>query len=328
MKVIHIPTEISGQMGMMCEALKNEGHQVNGYNWFHSYLNYKNHIIPTDAYELYKHIIPLMNFADVYHFHNGNTFTVNGEELPYLTGNGKKLVMHHWGNDVRTVKMVNQLNPYPLPPSYNSDESIHEKLKYLSKYIDTAIVQDYEMVPYVKDYYARVHVVPLICLADRFEVSYPAHDRVKPIIVHAPTNQAFKGTKHVHEAIEVLEQQGYQFEYKKIENVSHDQALEMYKEADIIIDQLLCGTYGVLSVEAMALGKVVIANIREDVRSHLPNHFPIVSGKPETLVEVLKPYIENAQLRYETGKQSRAFVETFHNAELIAKSLEQIYKTV
>ncbi|MDQ0207864.1 glycosyltransferase [Alkalicoccobacillus murimartini] len=325
MKVIHVPTEISGQMGMICDALRKLGHQVSGYNWFHTYLNYEGKVTPTDAYELYKHLLPLINHAEVCHFHNGNTFTIKGEELPLLKELGKKLVMHHWGNDVRTVKKVKELNPFPLPPSYNTDEYIHERLTYLTSYIDTAIVQDYEMVPYVKDYYKHVHVIPLACNAQEFVPHYPPVTKEKPLIVHAPTNQAFKGTEYVHSSIDHLEYQGYNFSYKKIEQLSHKEALELYKEADIIVDQLLCGTYGVLSVEAMALGKVVVANIREDVRSHLPADFPIVSATPETLSEVLKPYIEQPQLRYETGKRSRAFVENFHNADLIAKNLEHIY---
>lgn len=77
---------------MMCDALKKRGHQVNGLNWFHTYLNYKDHIVPTDAYELYKYLLPLSQFADVCHFHNGNSFTVKGEELPYLKELGKNLL--------------------------------------------------------------------------------------------------------------------------------------------------------------------------------------------------------------------------------------------
>lgn len=313
-------------MGMMCDALRKNGHQVSGFNWFHTYLNYQDNIVTTDAYELYKHLLPLVNFAEVCHFHNGNSFTVKGEELPQLKKLGKKLVMHHWGNDVRTVKAVNELNPYPLPPSYNTDEYIHERLMYLTQFIDTAIVQDYEMVPYVKDYYKNVHVVPLICQSEKFTPHYPSVEKTRPLIVHAPTNQAFKGTKYVHEAIDRLKLEGFDFEYKKVEQLSHKEALELYKEADIIVDQLLCGTYGVLSVEAMALGKVVVANIREDVRSHLPEDFPIVLAKPETLYDVLKRYIINPVLRHETGKQSRLFVESFHNADEIAKNLEVIYE--
>ena len=54
------------------------------------------------------------------------------------------MVMHHWGSDVCSVEMVNRLNPYPLPPTYYSDEEIHKQLTNLSQSINTAIVQDFE----------------------------------------------------------------------------------------------------------------------------------------------------------------------------------------
>jgi len=52
MQIIHAPTEIAGQMGILCEGLRTKGHYASGYNWFNSYLQYKGKIINTDAYEL------------------------------------------------------------------------------------------------------------------------------------------------------------------------------------------------------------------------------------------------------------------------------------
>ncbi len=92
MRIVHAPTEIAGQMGILCEGLRGEGHQVNGYNWFHTYIKYNSRIVNTDAYELYRHLIPLTKNTDVFHFHNGGTFSVQGTELPYLATQKKKNV--------------------------------------------------------------------------------------------------------------------------------------------------------------------------------------------------------------------------------------------
>ncbi|MCM3761872.1 glycosyltransferase [Alkalihalobacillus oceani] len=325
MRIVHAPTEIAGQMGVLCDELKRRGHEVNGYNWFHTYINYKNSVVHTDAYELARHLVPLAKNSDVFHFHNGNTFSVEGLELPALKLQNKKMVMHHWGNDVRTDQAVKRLNPYALPKSYYSDEEIDHRLKRLSTYIDTAIVQDYEMVPYVKDYYKSVHVVPLACKVDSFVPRYPRVDQSNPLIVHAPTSREFKGTVYVQAGIEQLKGRQLPFRYQPVENMSHEQALATYGEADIIIDQVLCGTYGMLSVEAMALGKVVVAYIRDDVRAQLPSNFPIVSTAPEKVADTLEELLRNPQLRNEIGQKSRRFVEEFHDVRLIAEILEKIY---
>ncbi|QOY34208.1 glycosyltransferase [Anaerobacillus isosaccharinicus] len=326
MKIVHAPTEIAGQMGMLCEGLRSKGHEVNGYNWFMNYLKYTEHIVSTDAYELMKLVDQVTDYSDVIHFHNGNTFLSNNNDLPYIANKNKKMVMHHWGNDVRTVKMVSETNPYSLPPSYLTDEEIHKSLTHFSSYIDTAIVQDHEMLPYVKEYYKNVHVLPLACNTKRFEARFPSPDNKIPKIIHAPTNREFKGSTFVDAAITTLKKESnLQFDYQKIEKLSHAQALKMYLEADIIIDQLLCGTYGMLSVEAMAMGKVVVAYIRDDVRLAIPEYLPIVSATPSTLDEVLRILIKDPVSRYNIGVASRRFVEAYHDTSIVVDKLCSIY---
>ncbi|SNR85343.1 Glycosyltransferase involved in cell wall bisynthesis [Anaerovirgula multivorans] len=325
MQIVHAPTEIAGQMGILCEGLRAKGHYSSGYNWFHSYLKYRGRIMNTDAYELSKLINTLDKYSDIIHFHNGNTFFRQYLDLSYLHEAGKKIVMHHWGNDVRSMAKVRQLNPYALPSSYLSDEEIHNNLSMLSKYIDTAIVQDYEVYPYVKDYYKTVHVLPLACKINDLPVSYPDISKKIYKVIHAPTNRSFKGSVYVEAAIHKLKQ-NTEFIYQAIENMSHEEALQAYREADIVIDQLMCGSYGMLSVEAMAMGKVVIAFIREDVRKNFPVDLPIVNSKPETVYEVLSGLINNPSSLAQIGRASREYVLKYHEMGVVTDQLCKIYQ--
>lgn len=325
MKIVHTPTEIAGQMGIICKELRKKGHHAAGFNCFHTYLNYKGDIINTDSFEVMKELDFLVSNTDIFHFHNANTFMQDFADLPILKGAGKKMVMHHWGSDVRKEEMVRSLNPYPLPPTYYTDAEIHNQLTIMSQYIDTAIVQDYEAYPYVKDYYKNVHVLPLACNFKDFKVAYPSVKNTNPVIIHAPTNRAFKGSDYVEAAINQLQGKAA-FTYQVLEKLSHEKALAIYRNADIIVDQLLCGTYGMFSVEAMAMGKPVVAFIRDDVRSHFPAELPIVQATPETLADVLLELIQNPQRRYELGVAGRQYVEKYHSAERVANELEKIYQ--
>lgn len=328
MKILHAPTEIAGQMGMLCEGLREKGFDVNGYNWFLSYLNYNSHITNTDAFELTKIMDQIIDYSDLIHFHNGNSFLQNNTDLPLIAKKNKKMIMHHWGNDVRTVQMVTKMNPYALPPSYLSDDDIHRKLSFITSYIDTAIIQDYEMLPYVNEYYKQVHILPLACNTKKIPVRYPSPDNHIPSIIHAPTNRTFKGSVYVDAAIIALNKEpDLQFVYKTIENMSHAEAIKMYLDADIIVDQLLCGTYGMLSVEAMAMGKVVVAYIRDDVRQSIQKDLPIVTAKPESLAETLKELIKDPIKRHQIGIESRKFVEEFHDTSIVIDQLASIYKS-
>lgn len=325
MHVLHAPTEIAGQMGVLCGGLRSLGVKTSGYNWFQSYIQYNENIINTDAFELAHFGRYLTNNADIIHFHNGDSLTVGHCDLPALKAMGKKLVMHHWGGDVRTKWRNQALNRYELPDSYFPDEEIDRHLRFLSTYISTAIVQDYELYPHVNDYYEHVHVLPLACNIKSITPHYPDPQRSVPIVLHAPTNREFKGSAYVEKAIQQLKP-SVDFEFQLIEHLSHAKAMDLYRQGDILIDQLLCGTYGMLSVEAMALGKVVVAYVRDSVIAHLPEDFPIVVATPETLVDVLRPLLQDARLRNEIGVKSRAFVEKFHSADRVAKQLLDIYK--
>lgn len=325
MNIIHAPTEIAGQMGILCKELRKKNHNVAGFNWFHTYLSYKGDIINTDGWELLKELDFLIKKSDIIHFHNANTFIQDFEDLPLLKEQGKKMIMHHWGSDVRTVKMVSKLNPNPLERTYYTDEEIHQQLTILSKYIDTAIVQDYEAFPYVQDYYKNVIVLPLACNIENFQVAYPSVYNNNPLIVHAPTNRKFKGSDYIDTAINRIRDKA-KFTYYLVEKMSHETALSIYKKADIIVDQLLCGTYGMFSVEAMAMGKPVVAFIREDVRAKFPDDLPIVQATPETLADVLLELVKDPERRHELGKAGRKYVKRYHAAKVITNDLIKIYE--
>ncbi|GIQ68523.1 glycosyltransferase family 1 protein [Xylanibacillus composti] len=327
--VFHSPLEIAGQMGMLVGGLRKYGHMAVGYNMFINYLRYSNHIINTyldnikESYELIKAGYPIM------HFHFGTTLDRNLYDLPTYAAEGKKMVMHHWGNDVRIAGLAKTFSPYLTDPCNPwSDAEMVQRLQYMSAYIPTAIIQDHELMPYVKPYYKHVFVLPLAFPVQTTVPVYPLRSNSVPMIVHAPTQPSFKGTAIIEAALQSLWSQGYSFTYYKIENMSHDQALQLYHQADIVIDQILVGTYGLFSVEAMALGKPVVCHIRDDLRSTYPGDLPIVSANPANLQEALVPLITDAAKREKLGKRGRKYAEEVHDISKVIPKLVDIYKVV
>lgn len=323
MNIVHAPTNIAGQMGYLCSGLREFGFDAVGYNWAHTYINYQQDLIHTDAYELAKLVDPLLDWFDLFHFHNGNTMMTNHQDLPLFESAGKRLVMHHWGGDARSMRLSHQLSPYPLPPGYMDDLAIADRLKLLSKYIKHAIVQDVELLPHISDYYEQVHILPLCCNVDAFHPVYPT---AKPSIriVHAPTNRAFKGSAYIEQTVKDLSSR-FSFEYIVIENCSHSEAVQQYQQADLIIDQVLSGTYGMLAVEAMAMGKPVIGYLREDVQEGFPIKPPILNANPDTLYGVLSEVLLYPEELETIGRASRSYVERIHGIRPVISSLLEIY---
>jgi glycosyltransferase involved in cell wall biosynthesis len=145
--------------------------------------------------------------------------------------------------------------------------------------------------------------------------------------VHAPSNREKKGTRFVIEACEQLP-----VELDIVEGVPHEEARARYARADIVVDQLNAGWHGVFALEAMALGKPVVAHLKQDVVERSAEGYgirvPIVPATKETLVEALRPLVEQPALRRELGAASRAYVEQVHNIDRVADRLVDVYRSL
>ncbi|RFB18184.1 glycosyltransferase family 1 protein [Bacillus sp. HNG] len=327
MKVFHGTTEIAGQMGILSSALYRKGHYSIGFNTFHSYLDYKDYLVNMNQDELSGMNKEIIDFFDLFHFHYGTTLCPDFTDLPEIKRRNKKMIMHHWGNDVRFHEQAKSRNPYVYTGDSPPNEDIHEKLIKITKYIKEAIVQDYEVYEYVKDYYEKVHVLPIAIDLTKFQPKYPPIQKEKPLILHAPTNPDFKGTSYIESTLEKLKEK-YDFEYRRIEKMKHEDVIEVYEEADIIIDQVLCGSYGLLSVESMALGKPVLTYILDDLITTFPAELPIINSNPDTLYDQVKMLLDNPKLSREFGIKGRKYVEKYHSHDVVAEQLLTIYSNL
>lgn len=334
LKVIHVPLEIAGQVGLICEFLKKNGIHAVGYNYYHNYLGYKK-VINTDIFELANLLEAAISQFDLFHFHNSYTFLDDRRDIRMIAEAGKKMIMHHRGNDVRSraraARGIGYVNPYVFAGTSLPDEEIDRNLRYFAKYVSAAIVQDYELYGYVIDYYEAegkpVYVLPRLIDVSAVQPVYAPPSTQPPLVVHAPTSREFKGTDHIVRVVNQLSRE-IPLRFRLVEGMSHEEALQLYREADIVIDQVLCGAYGNLSVEAMALGKPVICYIREDLVSRYPADLPIVSANPDNLYDALKVLATNGELREQKGKQGRLYVERYHSADTVIQTLIGIYRQI
>ncbi len=240
----------------------------------------------------------LLPDTDVFHFYFGLTLVPPSLQFPILRAARKRSVFHYLGSDIRGKR-----------PDELRD----------GKRAGAEIVGSYAALRWVPE--ARV-VPPGLDLSE-FE-PVPPTDNPKPLVVHAPSNREKKGTRYVIEACEKLE-----LDLDIIEGVRHDEARERYARADIVVDQLNAGWHGVFALEAMALGKPVIAHLEEKTVEQSAEGYgiriPIVPATKDTLVDALRGLAENTAIRQEIGAESRAYVEQVHDIDRIADRLLAIY---
>ena len=109
----------------------------------------------------------------------------------------------------------------------------------------------------------------------------------------------------------------------------HEQAVEVYKRADLVVDQLNAGWYGLFAIEAMALGKPVVTFLHDEAARATEEAFgvevPIANATKDTLADVLRRLVESPDERARRALASRAYVEAVHDDEQIADRLLALY---
>lgn len=160
------------------------------------------------------------------------------------------------------------------------------------------------------------------------EVCEPRLDR-PPRIVHAPSDGSIKGTPAILAALEALRPER-EFELQLVRNMTHAEALRIYRTADLVIDQVLAGWYGGFAVEAMAMGKPVLCYLREEDFDQVPAaliaDLPIRNIRPDCLADDIAAVLDRREEWLDWSRRSRRFVEKWHNPGLIAAAMVDLYR--
>lgn len=246
-------------------------------------------------------LLPIARNYDLLHFHYSSGLPF-GLDFPLWRLLKKKVVMHHHGTDIRN-KGEHWLYSRLAQQIFVSTPDL---LEWSKDAIWLPNPLNLERYPYVG-----------------VRNQHPNEpDSIK--ILHAPSKRWLKGTEHVLSAIKKLKNEGYNIELILIENTPHDEALTYYKQADIVVDQLLIGWYGMLAQECMALGKPVCVYLREDLQGYMPTQ-PMLNTTADNISKNLKMLIEDPSLRVELGKLGRRYVQEVHSSDKIACKLMNLY---
>lgn len=69
------------------------------------------------------------------------------------------------------------------------------------------------------------------------------------------------------------------------------------------------------------MGKPVICYMREDIWQQMQNDCPVYNANPDTLTKVLENILLRPEQLEERGRQSREYVEKYHDASIVAGEL-------
>lgn len=248
---------------------------------------------------------------DVFHFHAGLTLAPRRITLPLLRAKGKGIVFQSWGSDLRG-RSASEVGYLRGAGAVIVGSYLTRRLAPRGPW------PEYDVVP------------PAIVLRD-WEPA-PAEPGGVVRVAHAPSKRAVKGTDAVIAAVESLRARGAPIELDLIEGVPNREARLRYAAADVVVDQLKIGWYGMFAIESMALAKPVVVHLDEEAAAETEEAFglelPLVRADEENLEDVLTGLLEVREALPELGRRSREYVERVHAHTSVAKRVLEIYERV
>jgi hypothetical protein len=171
--------------------------------------------------------------------------------------------------------------------------------------------------------------LPYANVAVRDIVPVPPAGGRRPRVLHAPSDDAIKGSPMIEAALAELGKR-YDFEYVPVRRLSHAEAMRLYADCDLVIDQVLAGWYGGFAVELMAMGKPVACYMREEDFDVLPPGMraalPLLRLDPPRLLDNLEAIFARRDEWPKWGAASRAFVLSWHDPQRIAAAMIDAYR--
>jgi glycosyltransferase involved in cell wall biosynthesis len=332
-RILQAPSNIANQAWLMAQGLREVGHEVEVWEYGAGRFDYPTDrsIDVTAGPPVYLQTLTEAIEAgfDVVHFHFARSLVPEAGFLPWFwdlpvwRSLGVTVVFTFHGTDVRLRShhlADDEWSFYRFGDIPCDEDRIEAQLTVIRRYAQHLTVGSVLDLPYVPD----ATYVPKT--ADIGRLTPPTGTRTPgpPVVLHAPSLRATKGTDIVLAGLDALRDEGLEFEVDLVEGVGHAEAMERMSRADVVVEKLLGGDAGVTSLEAMALGKVAVARIRDEVRRQHPD-LPVVSADPTTFPSVLRDLLADPVRCAGLGAAGRAYVEREHAPAVTGRRLEQLY---
>ena len=297
---------------------------INKYDYKKDFLyktirKYDNSILSffNKLYLLLKYLIKYKYFI---YISTGSALLSKKREIKLLQKFGKKFMIIYTGCDSRIPELVGKYKWNPCSDCNNEYKifvgcDIPNKLSNLKNDVNLfdVILSPDECSGFFEGKYIPAFF-PINL--DDYEIVSSRNNKIR--ILHAPSNEDYKGTRYIDAAISRLSSK-YEFEYVKINNIKLDELYDEIKKSDIIIDQMLSGFYGLFAIESMAFGKPVFCYIHDDIWVRIKDNCPVINANVGNLKKKLEYYLDNTNELQKLGTKSREYVELYHNSGKIAK---------
>ncbi len=237
---------------------------------------------------------------EIIHYDGGIDFFRDARVARRWKEQGKKIVCHYMGSDLRLRGIHPIMNEM-------SDLNLTNESDHLGLHPD-------------------IHYIYIPFDATDFSLREKENRRLR--IVHSPSKRSMKGTELILPVVDQLKKLR-NVEFVLVENTPHDEVLRIKMQCDIAIEQVgnMGGTgYGRNSLENLAIGIPTVTEMTDDYLAWLPEN-PFILANSSTLLDRLIYLIDDEDLRRRTRLRGRAWVEKYHSYESVNAQLMNLYRS-
>lgn len=170
----------------------------------------------------------------------------------------------------------------------------------------------------------RAKWLPVVVDVERWTSADVPLQQEVPTVAYVPSNSPMKGDTSIDAQLRSLEAEGL-IRYRRLENIPAREMPEIYRSADIVLDQFRLGDYGVAACEALAAGRVVIGHVSDRNRARVEQatgrELPIVESRFADVAATVRQVLSDREAYAEHAARGPLFAREVHDGAASAAAM-------
>ena len=169
-------------------------------------------------------------------------------------------------------------------------------------------------------YLPNAHWIPVIPEDEWFTPMAPIESsRPKPRVLHLPSNRASNSSDEIEPTLLRLASEGL-IEFRCLSGIPPTEVRAHVAWADVVVDKIGLGGYGVMAVQVMASGRLLIGDVDQIARAEVPD-LPLIQSSTGTLEQVIRDLVADRSTWDARAAAGQAFARKYHDGRYSAEVL-------
>jgi hypothetical protein len=226
------------------------------------------------------------------------------------------------GSDIRIPSVYRASHPGTLfsdpldPRTITLEESTGSMHAFLKRWPFPLFVSTPDLLRYLPS----ARWIPVIPEDEWFTSIAPIESsRPKPRFLHLPSSRASNSSDEIESTLHRLASEGL-VEFRCLTGIPPTEVRAHVAWADVVVDKIGLGGYGVMAVQVMASGRLLIGDVDQIARAEVPD-LPLIQSSIGTLEQVIRDLVADRSTWAARAAAGEAFARKYHDGRYSAAVL-------